>query len=125
MHRREKMAAQIKKALSDIISHDLKDPRVAGHVTISRVEVSADVSIAKIYFSILAEAEARQEIMQALNKAKGFFRSELARDMTIRHVPLLEFKLDYSIERGMRVMSLLNNLDRPRGEEGRDEVPHE
>jgi ribosome-binding factor A len=111
MHRQEKMAARIQKILADVISRDLKDPRVAlSNVTVSRVEVSSDVSVARVYFSILEEEAKREEIMQALKKAKGFFRSELAKDLTIRYAPALEFKLDQSIERGMRIIGLLNDI---------------
>ena len=110
MHRQEKVEARIKKILSDVIKHQLKDPRVDGNVTVSRVEVTNDISLAKIYFSILADEAARREIMQALDKAKGFLRTELAKDLKVRHTPALEFKLDTSVEQGMRIQHLLNEI---------------
>jgi ribosome-binding factor A len=113
MHRQDKIAAQIKKALSAIISRDMKDPRVSdNNVTVSRVEVSADVSVAKVYFSVMEADELRRDIMKALDQAKGFCRSELAKELKIRHVPVLEFKLDHSIERGMHIMGFLNEIER-------------
>ena len=99
----------------------MKDPRVsAGAVSVSRVEASSDVSFARVYFSILGSDEERQDILRVLDKAKGFIRSQLAKRLQIRHVPELEFRIDTSIEIGVRMSALLDELQEAEKENSRE-----
>jgi len=109
--RQERMAAEIKKILSMILFDTVKDPRIdSSAVTVNRVELSNDLSFARIYFSILAEDSCREDILNALLKAKGFIRTELGKYLKLRHIPELDFKLDKSIEQGFRIAALLNEI---------------
>ncbi len=109
--RQERMAVEIKRILSSIIQQDIKDPRIDfSTVSITRVDIPADISHARINISILGDEAKQTETMKALQNAKGHIRSELARQLQIRHAPDLEFRLDKSIEHGIRMSSLLEEL---------------
>jgi len=111
--RQERMAVEIKRSLSSIIQQDIKDPRIDfSTVSITRVDVPADISHARINISVLGDETRQTETMQALQKAKGHIRTELARHLQIRHAPELEFRLDKSIEHGIRISSILEELSK-------------
>jgi ribosome-binding factor A len=111
--RQERMAVEIKRVLSAIFQQDLKDPRIDfSTVSVTRVDVPADISHARINISVLGDETRQTETMQALQKARGFIRTELARQLQIRHAPDLEFRLDKSIEHGIHISSLLEELSK-------------
>jgi ribosome-binding factor A len=111
--RRARLAAVIEQVVSELLQRQIKDPRVVGMVSITRVEVSQDISHARIHVSVLGTDEERQSTMRALERARGFVRSRLGGELTIRHIPDVQFVLDRSIEEGDRVIALLNKLDIP------------
>ena len=96
--KQERVAQIILKDVTDIIQFSLKDPNV-GFVTITDVQVTNDYSYATIYVSFLGKEERKQAGLKALNRAKGFIRSELGKRLSIRKVPDLIFKLDDSLEK--------------------------
>ena len=110
--RRERLAALIEEILSDLI-RQMKDPRVSGLVSVSRVQVTQDASLARVHVSVMGSEEVRKETLRALEHAQGFLRSKLGAQMSIRHVPELQFTLDRSIEEGDRVLALINTLEIP------------
>ncbi len=112
--RRERLSALIEEILSELIGRQMRDPRVASMTSITGVEVTKDGSIARVRISVMGTEEEKQSTMRALERATGFLRSRLGEEMTIRHVPELQFVLDRSIERGDRVLALINNLDIPK-----------
>jgi len=79
-------------------------------VSVTRVEVSSDLGHARIHISVLGNEEKQQQTMKVLEKAKGFIRTELAQRIQLRHAPELEFRLDKSIEHGIRISSLLDEI---------------
>ncbi|OLD61313.1 MAG: ribosome-binding factor A [Armatimonadetes bacterium 13_1_40CM_3_65_7] len=87
----------------------MKDPRI-GFVSVTDVELSADLRHAKVFVSILGDAEAKAETMATLGNAQGFVRRELARRIRLRYIPAVHFRLDESIERGVRVQHLLRHV---------------
>ncbi|MCM3128759.1 MULTISPECIES: 30S ribosome-binding factor RbfA [unclassified Paenibacillus] len=103
---------QVKKELSLLIQSELKDPRI-GFVTITGVEVTNDLSQAKVYLSVLGDEEQKNNSLKALDKASGFLRSELGKRVRLRHVPELIFKIDESIAYGSRIEKLLTEIDKP------------
>lgn len=110
--RQERMSVEIKRMLSTIIQEEVKDPRIDfGSVSVTRVDVAQDISHARVYISVLGNEEKQNECMQALQKAKGYIRSELAKGIQIRHAPDLEFRLDKSVEHGIRIATLLQGLN--------------
>lgn len=111
--RQERMAVEIKRILSAIFQQDLKDPRIDfSTVSVTRVDIPADISHARINISVLGDETRQTETMQALQKARGYIRTELARQLQIRHAPDLEFRLDRSIEHGIHISSLLEELSK-------------
>jgi ribosome-binding factor A len=95
--------------MSELIRMEVRDPRV-GMISITDVEVSADLKYARIYFSRLGSEEERQTALRALRHATGYLRRLLAPRLTIRSVPEIEFRLDPSLAHGERVTRLLNQL---------------
>jgi len=105
------MAVELKRTLSRILQEEIKDPRVDfSSVSVSRVEVSNDLSHARVYISIMGDEQKQQETMAALQKARGFIRSSVAAEIQIRHAPEIDFRLDRSIEHGVRMSALLNEI---------------
>lgn len=109
--RQERMAVEMKKILSQIIQDQIKDPRLDfSTISITRVDVSNDLSYARVNISVLGDKDRQDETIKVLQNAKGYVRSELAREIQLRHAPALEFRLDKSIEHGFRISSLLEEL---------------
>lgn len=106
----DKIAGIILKNVSEIIQFDLKDPKI-GFVTVTDVEVTNDLSIAKVYVSFLGKQERNDAGLAALERSKGHIRSELAKRMKIRKVPALVFKQDTSLERGNRIESIISSFN--------------
>ncbi|MDR1274863.1 MAG: 30S ribosome-binding factor RbfA [Candidatus Accumulibacter sp.] len=104
--RRERVAEQIRRDLSDLIRQELKDPRV-GMISLTSVEVSADYAHAKIFFSTLDTSERVPEILAGLEKASGFLRRELGKRISTHLTPQLHFIFDASIERGAELSELI------------------
>lgn len=107
-NRPERVAERIKREAADILE-TLRDPRI-GMVSVTDVEVNHDLSAAKIYVSMLAQGDAREQTMDALQNASGFVRRQLAPRLGLREMPELRFLLDTSMERGARVEDLLRRL---------------
>ncbi len=109
--RRERLAEEIKRGLSHLFFEGLKDPGIdARAVSITRVEVSRDLSHARVYVSVLGDDKKCQDTMSALERARGFIRSVLAGELNLRHAPEIVFQLDKSIEHGVRIAAILNEL---------------
>lgn len=107
----EKIAGIIQKEISEIIQFSLKDPKI-GFITITDVTVTNDLSIAKIYVSFLGQKLREEAGMKALDRSRGYLRSELAKRMTIRKVPELIFKLDDSLERGNKIERIISEINK-------------
>ncbi len=106
-----RVAELIKREVSLMLLQDIKDDRVgAGMVSVTDVDVSGDLQHAKIYVSIYGTDEARAETMAGLKSATGYIRSELGHRVRLRRTPEVVFQEDRSIERGTRVLSLLNQI---------------
>ncbi|TMQ70485.1 MAG: 30S ribosome-binding factor RbfA [Candidatus Eisenbacteria bacterium] len=108
--RPERVAETIKREMAGILADKLRDPRLSGMISVTEVEVTPDLSTARIFVSMLAPEEARQKALQALTHSAGFIRHELAPRLGLREMPELRFLLDTSIERGARVEELLRRL---------------
>jgi len=104
--RKDRVAEQIRRELADLLSTELKDPRV-GMISITDVEVTADYAHAKVFFSTLAGSEHLEEVMTGLQKASGFLRRELGKRISIHMTPQLHFVFDQSLERGADLSKLI------------------
>ncbi|WP_062197899.1 30S ribosome-binding factor RbfA [Massilibacterium senegalense] len=104
-----RVAEQMKKEVSDIIAHKIKDPRV-GFVTVTDVEVTGDLQQATVFISVLGDEEQKEASLVGLEKAKGFIRSEVGKRIRLRKTPELFFAFDESIQYGNRIDELLMKL---------------
>ncbi|TCZ80005.1 30S ribosome-binding factor RbfA [Paenibacillus albiflavus] len=104
-----RVGEQIKKELSHIIQTEIKDPRV-GFLTVTGVDVTNDLSQAKVFLSILGSEEDKNNAVKALTKATGYIRSELGKRIRLRKVPELIFKIDTSIDYSSRIENLLHQI---------------
>ena len=107
--RTERVSDQIRMEIADILMRRVKDPRV-GFVTVTAVDVTADLKQAWVYVTVLQQGPKETETLGALARAEGFIRGELGRRLKLRYVPVLTFVKDTSIERVSRVMSLLDQV---------------
>jgi ribosome-binding factor A len=100
---------QLKREITDILRSEVKDPRI-GFVTVTDVRVSADLSVARVYVSVLGEPREKEETLEGLRAAAPFIRGEIGRRMRIRRAPELRFELDVTLERAMRIEQLLREV---------------
>ncbi len=106
--RARRVGEQIQQILAQLIQREIKDPRV-GMVTITAVKVSKDFEIAKVYISVLGDADKIASTMDGLNHAAGFLRTELSHQLKLRSTPKLNFVYDASLEQGNRLTSLIDS----------------
>jgi ribosome-binding factor A len=119
-----RVAAQIQREVSQLLQNGIKDDRVgASMVSVTDVNVSGDLQHAKIFVSLYGTQEAKAETMAALKEATGFVRRELGQRVRLRRTPEVVFVEDTSLERGDRILSLLNQIsqDRPDTDLAEDE----
>jgi ribosome-binding factor A len=105
--RARRVGEELQHELADLLRHEVKDPRV-GMVTVTHVDVTADLSHAKVHFTHLAGREHGDEAVAALARTAGFLRSQLARRLTLYTVPQLAFVYDDSIESGLALSRLID-----------------
>jgi ribosome-binding factor A len=105
--RAQRVGEQIQRELAQMLRDGVKDPRV-GRITITAVEVSPDLSHAKVFVTDLAGSEHADEAVRALARTAGFLRSELAHRIRMYSVPQLHFAYDNSIESGIRLAKLID-----------------
>ncbi|GGF97120.1 30S ribosome-binding factor RbfA [Paenibacillus aceti] len=108
-NRTGRVGEEIKKELSVLIQRELKDPRI-GFVTVTGVEVTNDLSQAKVYLSVFGDEEKKKDTLKGLEKATGFLRTEIGKRIRLRHTPELIFKIDESIAYGSRIEKLLDEI---------------
>jgi ribosome-binding factor A len=106
----------VRAVLSDAITRDLKDPRV-GFVTVTGVKTSPDLRHARVYVSVLGDDAAREGSLDGLRSAHGFLQGRVAVELTLKHTPALTFEYDESVDRGMRISSLIDAQSRDRGQD--------
>ena len=120
-----RVASLIQQEVSSMLLNDIKDDRVgAGMVSVTDVDVSGDLQHAKIYVSIYGTEEAKQETMAGLKSATGYVRRELGQRIRLRRTPEVVFIEDRALERGDRMLALLNQLSEERQSKANDnDVP--
>ncbi len=125
-NRVERVAEGIQEILAEIIHDDVKDPGIPEVFTITRVEVSRDLRVAKVHFSQLPDtAEAVAASTAALGRARGYLRRELGQRMPLKYLPTLEFFFDPSPRHAQRIEEILNELHRKPGIAAKDNVEPE
>jgi len=117
-YRQGRLGEEIRKIISELLLREIKDPRLSGMVSISAVEVTADGSYATAYVSVLgltssseASEEEKEEVLAAFRSAKGLIKREIGKQIKLRHVPEVLFKMDTSMEYGRHITKLIHDLD--------------
>ncbi|KYD00050.1 30S ribosome-binding factor RbfA [Heyndrickxia sporothermodurans] len=108
--RANRVGEQMKKELSDIIGRKIKDPRI-GFVTVTDVQVTGDLQQATVYITVLGGDKQKEGTLLALEKAKGFIRSEVGHRIRLRKTPELSFAFDESIEYGNRIETIIKEIN--------------
>ena len=109
-HRIERLNHLIRQEISVLLQRHVKDPRLGNFIAVTDVETSPDLRTAKVYISHLGTEADKMATMNAINSAAGFFRKELAKNLTLRRVPELSFHWDDSIERGAHIEELIDRV---------------
>ena len=100
----------MRAVLGEAIAKDLQDPRV-GFITVTGVKTSPDLRYARVYVSVLGDDAARTESLAGLRSARGFLQGRVAAELRLKHTPAISFEFDESIQRGMRITRLLEDVD--------------
>jgi len=114
--RTERVASLIRTIIADAIQNRLNDPRIPLITSITRVEVSDDLSVARIFVSVMAADAQRKLCLSALRSAAGLLRRELAPELRLRKIPSLDFRLDESLRRGFETVTAIDEAMRELGE---------
>jgi ribosome-binding factor A len=109
--RSDRISGLIQRKLAQIIQTEIKDPRMPRFITVSAVKVTNDMSVAKIYITVLGENEDQDLTLELLNKASGFLRTALARSIKLRIIPQLRFVYDGSIDYGNKLRKLIDDVN--------------
>ncbi|MCP4748432.1 MAG: 30S ribosome-binding factor RbfA [Desulfobacteraceae bacterium] len=109
-NRSERVGGLIKQVIAEMLKKRISDPRIAD-VTLTGIKLSRDLRVATIYFSITGDKACRQEALNGLNRACGFFKRELAQQLDLRYMPDLKFFYDESIDYGARIEQLLSQVN--------------
>jgi ribosome-binding factor A len=103
---------EVQKEVSRLIRLEIKDPRIDSMTSVVAVEVAPDLKHAKIYISVLGDEESRQNTYQGLRSAAPFMRSQLAKRINLRNTPELTFVMDQSIEYGVKMSKLIDEVNK-------------
>jgi ribosome-binding factor A len=112
--RNQRLGAQVLRVLSELLRFDVKDPRLNG-VSLTAVELTRDVSAAKIYFSLLNPEDDPNTALEGLQRASGFLRGKLGSALSVRHVPELRFLHDDSVAHAIEISRLIDDANRSSG----------
>lgn len=118
--RSHRVGDQIQKEISALLVKGLKDPRI-GFVTITAVEVTPDLHLARVFFTVMGDEKARRESESGLKSSVPFIRRELGKRLRMRYTPDLLFQYDTSVDYGTRIDNLLQEIQTDdHGDSGKD-----
>jgi ribosome-binding factor A len=114
--RTEMLASTIQKELAEMIMRDLADPRLPTIVSITRVKVSADLSIADVFVTVMGTPGQQTAALNALKHSAGVMRTKLTKALTLRVAPFLKFHLDEDLKKELAVLDLLDQVAKENAE---------
>jgi ribosome-binding factor A len=126
-YRPERVADQIRDEITSMLAREVHDPGI-GFLTVTRVQMSPDLQLARVYYTTLGSETQRKATAKALQRATGFLRRQIGERLRLRRVPVLEFFFDKSVENQERVERLLYEIheaDAKRGEPDHDPEPND
>lgn len=116
---------EVQRELSKLISMEIKDPRINPMTSVVAVEVAPDLKHAKVYISVLGDEESRKSTYEGLRSAAPFIRNQLAKSINLRNTPELTFVMDQSIEYGVHMSKLIDDVQIKDNNEERSEEEDE
>ncbi|QQY80696.1 ribosome-binding factor A [Keratinibaculum paraultunense] len=115
-----RISEEVKKIVSELLTMEVKDPRISPMISVTKVEVTKDLSYANIYVSVLGDQKAKDDTLEGLESAKGFIRKEIGNRIDLRYTPEPIFYLDESIERGIYMSKLIDKVKKEDEEKRRN-----
>lgn len=112
-----KINEEIRKEISFLINNGLKDPRVNRMSSVVSVDTTPDLKYCKVFVSVLGDEKSQKDTLEGLNRSTGFIRNELAKRINLRNTPQLTFVVDQSIEYGMNMSRLIDEVNNKKGEQ--------
>ena len=112
---------EVKKELSNILRGGIKDPRIHPFTSVVAVEVAPDLKTCKVFISVLGDSKNQEDTLKGLKSAEGYIKSQLAKTLNLRNTPKLVFTVDQSIEYGVRMSHLIDEVTKDLPEESDDE----
>ena len=109
-HRVERVNNLLRREISELIQHQLKDPRLDAFISVTQVDTSPDLKYAKVFISNIRGKQEEQKTLSVLTTASGFLRRELAKNIKLRYIPDLSFHWDDSIEHGDHILRLIDQV---------------
>ena len=110
-NRLNRINEELKKEISNIISFELKNPDATGLISVTKVKITPDLKYAKVYVSML-NSKSNEKTLEALKKSSGYIRSSIAKKINLRITPERVFEEDDSMEYGMKIDSILKDLNK-------------
>jgi ribosome-binding factor A len=108
--RTQRLNDLLREELGQLLLHQVRDPRLSGVITVTSVQVVADLSLARVFISTLGGEEEKARAMEGAGAASGYLRRELAHRLSLRRIPRLEFHRDDSIQEGVETLHLINKV---------------
>jgi ribosome-binding factor A len=100
----------LRTEISQLLARQIKDPRLSGVITVTRVSASNDLRTARVYISVMGDTETKRTALDGIQSAASFLRRELRGRVTMRHTPFLTFDLDESMEEADQILRLMDSL---------------
>lgn len=114
-----KINSEIAKAVSEILTYEIKSPHITGIITVTKVDTTPDLEISKIYLSIFTQDD-KNEVFNQIKHSAGFFRKRICEKVVLRKVPYLQFYLDDSLDYSNNINEKINEIEKSRKESNSD-----
>jgi ribosome-binding factor A len=113
-NRTDRLNSLLREVISDVIRKDVRNPHVKELLTVTRVEITKDLHYAKVYISVIGSEQEKIETIRALQSAAGFIAVNASHQVVMRYFPALKFIIDNSVDKQIRIQSLLDNISKER-----------
>ncbi|NGX44548.1 MAG: Ribosome-binding factor A [Candidatus Anoxychlamydiales bacterium] len=113
----KRLNSLLREVISEVLQKDVKNPHIVKLTTITDVEMTADGRYAKVFITVIGTKEEEKDTLDALNQAAGFISVNAAKKVVLRYFPTLEFKLDTSLEKHMKIDKILTNIKKEKEKE--------
>ena len=107
----DRLNSLLKEVISEVVFRQVKNPHISELLTITKVDISKDLHHAKVYVSVIGEEKVKIQTLATLNQASGFISTTASKKVTMRFFPQLKFILDDSVDKHMRIDSILKEID--------------